>query len=96
MVQYLAASEGWNCTLTDTEVFFSQNYSYKTMDQAAGRIDRANTPFTDLYYYHLRCSAPIDIAIKRALDEKGKFNEKMFLKGVTKSRTYDGGYHKSS
>lgn len=82
IVQYLAASEGWNCIRSDTEVFYSQNYSYKTTEQAAGRIDRANTKFNDLYYYKFRSTSQIDLAIRRALQQKGKFNEKMFLNGV--------------
>jgi hypothetical protein len=52
------------------------------MTQAAGRIDRLNTPFKDLYYYHFRCGSPIDIAVKRALLLKRTFNEKIFLKGI--------------
>ena len=37
-----------------------------------------NTPFTDLYYYHLMSRSPIDIAIKRAIDTKKNFNERAF------------------
>ena len=55
-------------------IFFSQNYSYKCMAQASGRIDRLNTPFVDLYYYHLMSRAPIDLAIRRAIKEKRDFN----------------------
>jgi hypothetical protein len=50
------------------------------MVQAAGRTDRMNTPYRDLYYYHLKSRSGIDLAISRALNMKKKFNETGFVK----------------
>ena len=80
ILQYAAGDSGWNCIETDTIIFYSQSYSYKSTVQAAGRIDRMNTPFTDLYYYHVRSTSGIDNAIHRSLVHKKEFNEKRYFK----------------
>ena len=49
------------------------------MAQAAGRIDRLNSPYRDLYYYHLKSRSGIDIAISKALGQKKQFNERKFV-----------------
>lgn len=75
LVQYRAGAEAWNCISTNCMVFYSLDYSYKIMEQAAGRIDRVNTPYKDLYYFRFLSESSIDKSIFRTIKCKKKFNE---------------------
>jgi len=78
LVQYSSGNEAWNCIETNTIIFYSLNYSYRMMIQSEGRIDRLNTPYSDLYYYYIRSNSSIDKSIVSALKRKKKFNERGF------------------
>lgn len=74
LVQYTSGCEGWNCIKTDTIIFYSQQHSYRVFEQAKGRIDRLNTPYTILYYYIFKSTASVDRSIAKALANKKNFN----------------------
>lgn len=86
LVQYASGSEAWNCIETDAMVFYSQNYSYKTMKQSSGRIDRRNTPYKNLYYYHLVSKSSIDNGIRNTLNKKKDFNESKFFAKLSREK----------
>jgi hypothetical protein len=39
-----------------------------------------NTPYRNLYFYHIKSRSGIDMAITKALNKKKKFNERKFAK----------------
>ena len=82
LVQYAAGSEGWNCTSTNAMIFYSMTYSYKSFEQAQGRIDRLNTPFDLLFYYVFVAKSWTDVAIMKSLSQKKDFNERRFVHDV--------------
>ncbi len=78
LVQYTSGCEGWNCIVTNCIFFYSQNPSYRVIEQASGRIDRMNTPFEKLYYYFVYSDSTIDKAIIKNRNNKKRFNETEF------------------
>lgn len=79
LCQYNSCAEAWECTTTDTIIFYSQNSSYKMTEQAMGRIDRINTPFKDLYYFKLVSKSGVDQRILKSLSQKEDFNEHAYI-----------------
>lgn len=82
LVQYFAGNEAWECVETDTMIFFSQDPSYKRTEQASGRINRLNTPFSDLYFYHLKSKSWVDLRISKNLAMKKDFTLKDYESGM--------------
>jgi len=74
LVQYNSGSEAWECFSTNHMAFYSLNYSYRTRQQAMGRIDRHNTHYKNLYYYEIVSDSMIDRAISKAFHNKKDFN----------------------
>ena len=79
LVQYAAGAEAWNCIETNALAFYSLPYSHKKFEQAQGRIDRINTPFTDLYYYIFMSDSPIEKGIWNTIKQGKNFDEQRFI-----------------
>ena len=77
LIQYKSGSEAWECFTTNHMAFYSLTYSYRTMIQAMGRIDRHNTHYKDLYYYKLLSKSYLDVSVMRAFNAKKDFNIRM-------------------
>lgn len=92
LVQYVAGAEAWNCTKTNAMVLYSLTYSYKNFEQAQGRIDRLDTPFTSLFYYILVSNSICDRGIRRAIGAKRTFNERRFMAELGRFEGAGGGF----
>lgn len=94
-VQYTSGAEAWNSPFSDITIFYSLNYSHRTMEQAEGRMDRQNNPATVLDYYYIVASNSLDVAsnssntktkktpdqvIYQTITQKKKVNDELILK----------------
>lgn len=80
LVQYQAGSEAWNCIETNAIAYYSLTYSHKQFEQSQGRIDRLDSPYSDLWYYVLMSDSKIDQLIWKSLIAKKNFHEGRIVK----------------
>lgn len=72
-------SAGWELPEYPTMIFASSTYSFVDLDQALGRIQRANNIKKNLYI-HLIVKGGIDEAVYKSLMNKQDFNERLYTK----------------
>lgn len=73
-------SAGWELPEYPVMIFASRTYSWVDMDQALGRIQRANNIKKNLYIY-LVARGGTDEAVHRSLINKSDFNERLYAEG---------------